>query len=157
MSEAIWKPVLEADLQRTVMNPLLNAQRTAALAPGQADPLTGAIEDAVAEVRAAVETCLKNVLSTDKTTVPPSLRMTACWIALAYLAKRLTVLKLTADQTSEINEARAKLKEVAKCEFAVAKPSDPEATSETQRGGGVSVVCPNTDVRGASPSQMAGL
>jgi hypothetical protein len=157
LSETIWKPVLEADLQRTCMNPLLNAHRTAALATAQADPLIGAIEDAVAEVRAAVETCARNLASVDTTTVPPGLRSAACWIALSYLATRVTVIKLTADQNDEIGNARKKVEMVAKCELAVAKPSEPLSPGDVQRAGGASVVAADPTVRTTTREQMSGL
>jgi phage gp36-like protein len=157
MAESIWVPINEVDMQRTCMNPLLNALRTAALGPGQPDPLIGSIADAVAEVRDAVESCDRNRASSDTTTVPPGLRATACWIALAYLAKRLSAIKLTEDQRKEISDARDLLKAVASCDRAVAKPSEPLTTPDVERGGGASVVAADPCVRTTTREQMSGL
>lgn len=155
--ETIWKAVTEADLQRTCMNPLLNAQRTAALASGQADPLAAAIEEAVAKVRAAIQSCQRNAVSVDVTCVPVSLRDVACWLALERIAKRLTVIKLTGDQVSAIGDARKELERVAECELAVETPSEVLSPASVQRGGGASVVAADTDVRTATREQMSGL
>lgn len=155
--ETIWKAVTEADMQRTCMSPMLDALRQEVLAVGQADPLTGAIEDAVAETRAAVESCDENVAASDTTTVPPSLRAATCWIALAYLQKRISTLRLTQDQKDEIEEARGILKEVAACDRAVARASDPLAEPDVQRGGGATVVDPDETVRTTTRGQMDGL
>lgn len=155
--ETTWKKITEADMQRTVMSPLLEAQRTAALATAQADPMIGAIEDAVAETRAIVQSCERNSVSSDTTTVPPSLRATTCWIALSYIAKRLSVIKLTQDQKDEIAAARETLDEVAACKRAVETPSEALSPGDAQRGGGASVVCPDTDYRTTTASQRSGL
>lgn len=141
------------------MNPKLNALRTAVLAPGQADPMIGAIEDAVAEVRDAVESCDGNIASSDPTTVPPGLRAAGCWIALSYLQKRLGVqsMALTEDQRTEIADAKKLLEKVAGCDRAVATPSEPLATPDVQRGGGATIVDADTSVRTATRTQMDGL
>jgi hypothetical protein len=157
MAETIWVPITEADMQATCMNPLLNALRTAALGPGQVDPLAGAIADAVAEVRASVETCQRNVASSDASTVPPSLKRAGCWIALAYLQKRINTIKLSEDQRTEVSEARDLLKRVAKCDPAVAKPSEPLTSPDVERGGGASVVAADPCVRTTTREQMSGL
>lgn len=144
-------------MQNVCMNALLNAHRTSALAPGQPDPMTAAIADAVAEVRAAVETCQRNLASVDTTTVPPGLHRAACWIALAYLAKRITVIKLTQDQKDEIGDAKKMLERVSDCKLAVAKPSDPLSPPDVQRGGGAVVVAADPCVRTTTREQMTGL
>lgn len=155
--ETIWVTVTEEDLQRTCMNPLLNAQRTAALASGQADPLTAALEEATAKVRAAIQTCARNSVSSDTTTVPMSLRDVTCWIAFERIAKRLTVIKLTSDQTSAISDAKKEMERVAKCELAVETPSEALSPASVQRGGGASVVCPDSDYRTTTREQRSGL
>lgn len=139
------------------MNPLLNAQRTAALASGQADPLTNAMAIATAKVRAAIQTCATNSVSSDTTTVPVSLVAETCWIALARLATRLTVIKLTEDQKTEIAKAEKKLEAVAECDLAVETPSEILTPSSVQRAGGASVVAADTTVRTATRTQMDGL
>jgi hypothetical protein len=155
--ETIWLGVAEADMQRVCMNPKLDALRTAALADGQVDPMVGAIADAVAEVRASVETCQRNLASTDTTTVPPGLRAAACWIALEYLQQRLPTLAFTQDQRNSIDGARKMLERVADCKLAVAKPSDPLSPPDVQRGGGASVVEADPCVRTTTREQMSGL
>jgi hypothetical protein len=157
MAETIWKPVLEADLLRTVMSPLLDAQRTAALQAGQVDPLPAAIEEAVATVRAEIQSCAGNSVSVDTSCVPVSLRDVACWMALERLATRLTVIKLTSDQVRAIEDARKKLERVAACKLAVEIPSEILTPASVQRGGGASVVEADTSVRTATRSQMDGL
>lgn len=157
MAETIWKAVTEADVQRHVLNPQLAALRTAALAQGQVDPLAGAIADAVAEVRVAIETCTRNVASSDVTTVPPEWVKWVCYLALAALQTRLVVLKLASDQKDQITRAEERLDAVRNCKMAVTKPSDPLSPVDVQRGGGAVVVAPDPCVRTTTNEQMTGL
>lgn len=157
MAETIWKPVLEADVLRTVMSPLLDAHREAALDTGQVDPLPDAIVEAVAQVRAEIQTCAANSVSSDATCVPVSLRDVACWIVLDRLATRLSAIKLTPDQVREIEAARKKLERVADCKLAVERPSEILTPASVQRVGGASVVAADETVRTTTREQMSGL
>lgn len=155
--ETIWKPVLEADVLRTVMSPLLDAQRSAAIAVGQVDPLPDAIVEAVAKVRAAIQSCATNSVSVDATCVPVSLRDVACWLVLERVARRLSAIKLTPDQMKGIEEARGELDRVAACKLAVETPSEVLSPASVQRGGGASVVAADESVRTTTRNQMSGL
>lgn len=158
MSEAIWKPVLEADMQRHVLNPKLDAARTAALAPGQVDPMPGAIADTVAEIRAAIQTCQRNSVSSDATTVPPEWVKWACYLIAAALQTRLAgALKLDEDQKKQIERAEERLDEVRNCKLAVTAPSEALETASVQRAGGASVVEADASVRTTTREQMSGL
>lgn len=156
--ETIWRAITEADLQRHVLNPKLNAARTAALAPGQADPLAQTIADTTAEIRAAIQTCRNNAVSSDTTTVPPEWVKWACYLVIAALQTRLAgALKLDEDQRKQVERAEDRLDEVRNCKLAVTVPSEPLSVPSVQRAGGASVVAADTTVRTATREQMSGL
>jgi hypothetical protein len=155
--ETIWKQVTEADMQRHVLNPQLSALRTAALAGGQADPMTGSIEDAIADVRVAIQTCQNNFVSTDATRVPPEWVKWACYLALAAMQTRLPSLKLSDDQKKQIERAEERLDQVRACKLAVTAPSEALSPSNVQRPGGASVVEADATVRTTTREQMSGL
>lgn len=144
-------------MQRALMAAQLAALRTAALGAGQTDPFTGARTAVVAEVRAAIQSCDTNSVSTDTGTVPPELLSATCYLMMAELQTRLPSMKLSESQMDQVKEARRKLERIAECKLAVSAPSEALEPASVQRGGGARVVSADTAVRTATRSQMDGL
>ena len=157
MSETIWVSPSEADMQRVLVAAQLAALRTAALGAGQADPFTGARAAVVAEVRAAIQTCERNRVSSAEGTVPPELLSATAYLIMAELQGRLPALALSESQRDQVKEARAKLERIANCKLAVSAPSQALEPADVQRGGGATVVSADTAVRTATRQQMDGL
>lgn len=157
MPETIWIPITEADVQGQLLNVQLAALRTAALAPGQTDPLTSAIAKVTRTVRLAVESCPSYAVSSVENTIPPCLLAEACWLVIELVQTRVAVLRLTEDQVRQIEAARGLLMKVAGCKWAVEKPGSPLSPASAQRGGGASVVAVDETVRTATRGQMDGL
>jgi hypothetical protein len=157
MAETIWREVVEGDMQRHVLNPQLNALRTAALGSGQADPLEGALADAVADVRVAIESCARNRVSSTAGTVPPEWVKWTCYLALAAMQTRLPSLKLSEDQRKQVERAEERLDLARGCKLAVTRPAEALEPQSVQGGGGAVVVAPDPEARAATRGLMDGL
>jgi len=150
-----WQIITIADLEDYLLAPQLAAIRTAALAPGQDDPVERAIQDVVIEVRNRVAQCGTNTISPTAGTIPPELVRHACYLILEAAQGRIPSLSLEDFQVRMANEARRIMREVGQCDFHITQPSDGVPTDDVISGGGARVVKQRD--RNASPSQMNGL
>ena len=89
-----WLTITNDDLKAVALSEIIDAAQTL-ISPGQPDPAARAIADAVLTVRRAV--AAGNVLDTDPTTVPGSLRALTARAAAFALLERMEI-DLTADQ-----------------------------------------------------------
>lgn len=155
--ETIWLTPTTDDLNRVLVAAQAAALRTAALAVGQSDPFVGARDAVVAEVRAAIQSCARNLVSATAGTVPPELVSATMYLILAEMQGRLPSLRMTEDQKELVSQARKRLERIAECKLAVSAPSEALEPASVQRGGGASVVEADTSVRTATRTQMDGL
>ncbi len=126
-----WITLVADDLNDYLVGAQVTALRTAALSPGQGDPVTEAIEDITAEVRNHVASCSSYILSNDPATIPPELKRHALALVIEAAQPRLK-LKLSEDQVRAATRAWTILGKVAKCDYTVSTPTDPESQPADQ-------------------------
>lgn len=126
-----WITITEEDVKTRLAGAELTAFKTAALSPGQSNPLPEIISQVTDEIRGYVAACAHNTLDAAGT-VPPRLLAPALNMIRYRLATRLPGMKGLIDELrqKEYNDALAVLKDVAACRFAVEDP-DGDATSTT--------------------------
>ena len=134
-----WSIVTEEDLRGTVPGEVLSAVRALAV-PGQADPVAGALAEAVRVTRAAV--AAGNALEHDFATVPGSLRGLTARLAGFALTERLQI-ELTADQRVTRAADTARLERLRAGRERVEAADRP-----LQTGGGVVTVAPGDQGNG---------
>lgn len=124
---ATWIEIAEADVLTVLAGPELAAYREAALADGQADPVQPAIDAITEDVRGYVAGCAKNTLGPDGTIPKRLLRDALALIAVDIPGR---VGKTPKDvRKTKAAEALEKLKLVARCQYAIADPSDDQEAS----------------------------
>jgi len=122
-----WNTLAESDVQTKLAGAELAALKTAALASGQANPLTAIISQVVQEVRGYTAACNQNELGAGET-IPQELETAALAIIRYRLATRLPVASLLTDvRKEEYRDALTLLRSVAKCEFRIEQPATPTA------------------------------
>lgn len=148
-----WLTITEANVLSKLSAPELAAMKTAALASGQANPLTEAIADVVREVRGYVAACSGNTLG-EGDTIPDELLGAAINRIRYELATRLPVASLLTDARKEANrDAVALFGRVAACTFRIIPPT----TAAAAQAGGPAVQVVSTTTRQASRSHLSGL
>jgi hypothetical protein len=118
---------------------------SSALGSGQSNPFTSVMPAVVAEIRAYVASCSRNVLSETANSVPPELEHITYLLLIQAMQGRLPGINLTKVQEDDIKAGRAMLDKVAKCEIAVGAPTDP-AASTVQTGAAAVVVTSSTRI-----------
>lgn len=149
-----WVTISKDDLRNYVVSALVDAIDEAALGDSQTDRFTLVQADTLAEVRMAVASSSENVLDSDATKIPQSLRSACAWLIAAYMAKGLGI-ELTEQQTAEIEAARQKLERVASGDLTVEVPDATDTTPDSQAGSGVELVTYSD--RSFTADTMAGL
>ena len=134
-----WVTVTKAHVENYVVAALLSAIDDAALGDSQSDRFTTVQSDVTGEVRMAVASNSENVLDTDATKIPQSLRSAASWLIAGYMAQGLGV-DLTDQQANELSNARQKLESVARGDLTVEQPDVVDTTPDSQSGSGVSMI-----------------
>lgn len=117
-----WITLTETDLLARLSAPELAAYRTAALKPGQADPVAPVIAGVVAEVRGYVAGHKPNALGPEGT-IPDTLLDAAMALAVARLPARLGV-RLSEERRDARRDAIALLRDVAAGRFFTPAPDD---------------------------------
>ena len=135
-----WQTITIPDLEDYLLAPQLAAIRTAALAPGQDDPVERAIQDVVIEVRNRVAQCGTNTVSPTAGTIPPELVRHACYLILEAAQGRIPSLTLEDFQVRMADEARRIMREVGKCDFKITQPSDGITPTDVISGGGAAII-----------------
>lgn len=134
-----WVTITKAHVENYVVASLLSAIDSAALGDTQTDRFTTVQSDVTKEVRMAVASNSENVLDTDATKIPQSLRSAAAWLIACYMAKGLGV-DLTDQQAEEVTNARTKMDAVARGDWTVEQPDVVDPTPDSQSGSGVSMI-----------------
>jgi hypothetical protein len=134
-----WTTITEADLKDAKVAALVEAFKTAALGTGQTSPLPNIIANVVAQIRANIKGCAKNILDVDPAKIPDDLKSLAARMVCRELQSRLR-LPLKDDERTERADDRADLIRIARCEIPVAVPDNPETVATVQD----SVVTPAT-------------
>lgn len=148
-----WITLTEARFLHHCSGAETNAIKTAALATGQAEPLTDMLAKVVQEVRGYVGAHGANQLG-EGSTIPQELEAAACAMARYRALNRLPIKSLlTETRVSEYKDALQLLRDVAAGRFAIEQP----ATASTQviTGPGIEVVTSTT--RRASRENLSGL
>jgi hypothetical protein len=121
----MWVALTENDIATGLTGPEFNAAKTAALKPGQPDPIAEVIVEITREVRARVAACNANTLG-PAGTIPDECKRHAIAIAVFCLGKRLPrAVLLDEDRRHANNQAVAFLRDVAECKVALEQPETP--------------------------------
>lgn len=151
-----WITLTIDDLASYLNARQLQALRTAALDPGQGDPVVDVINDTLRAIRLAIASCPKNRLSSTPNTIPPELRGEAAALIIGNASTRLSIaLALNEDQKLMIQRADSLLRQIARCDRLVTRPTDPEPEPSASGGAGVQVVTSRPPVAGRQ--QLDGL
>lgn len=130
-----WLTLTAADLNAYMVAEQLDALRTEALAPGQADPFAEIAPDVVAKVRAYIASNPANQVDADPAKIPPELRGDVCYLILAPLLIRLGGSPTDAQQ-KQIEIAHTTLIALREKKLLVSQPANPIAP-EVQGGSNV--------------------
>jgi hypothetical protein len=149
-----WITITQAHVENYVVAALVSAINEAALGDSQTDRFTTVQADVTSEIRMAVASDSKNVLDTDATKIPQSLRSSAAWLIAGYMAQGLGII-LTDQQANELSNARERILAVSRGDLTVEKPDTADETPDGQKGQGVSMVTPQDRV--FTVSTMKGL
>ena len=134
-----WLTITIDDLKAVALSEIIDRAQTL-VTPGQENPVTIAIADAVSAVRAATAT--GNALDADPTTVPRSLRaLTARRAVFALLERAQTAL--TVDQQNTRLADEALLTRIREERQRVEPADQPDPTGATPTvGGGTETIVP---------------
>lgn len=121
-----WRDITETDLKVRFSGTELANWRSAALATGQADPVASAISYVSELVRGYIAGCETNQLGAG-TTVPESLIGPALDILTIEIPRRVGSAVIDPGKLREkaYDQAFVILKDVAKCDFGIEKPTTP--------------------------------
>lgn len=131
-----------ADLEHYVVAALVRAINEAALGDAQTDRFTRVNSDVTALVRMSVASNSENVLDSDTTKIPQSLRSDACWIIAWMMAQGLGI-ELTDQQANEVSNARERLQQVARGSLTIEKPDTEDTEPDGQSGAGLEMITGN--------------
>jgi hypothetical protein len=120
-----WMELTAKDMEVALLPAQLAVLRSAAFGPEGRDPLPELIGGVVRQIRTAVGSSGKFLLSIDWRKIPVELLPDARSLAVERLQTRIPPLRLTADQVRAAENARQVLRSVALAEVAVSRPADP--------------------------------
>jgi len=140
-----WITITQAHVENYVVAALVSAINEAALGDSQTDRFTTVQADVTAEIRMAVASDSSNVLDTDTTKIPQSLRSAGAWLIAGYMAQGLGI-QLTDQQANELANARERILAVSRGDLTVEQPDTADETPDGQKGQGVSMVTPQDRV-----------
>lgn len=149
-----WVTIAQTDVENYVVAALVTAINTAALGDTQTDRFTRVSSDVIQQVRMSVASESENILDSDSTKIPQSLRPDACWIIAGLMAQGLGI-QLTDQQANELANARERLNSVAKGDLTIEVPDAEDDSPDSQAGSGVQMITGSTPI--FTRSTMAGL
>lgn len=138
-----WRAITEADVLSKMSSPELEAFRATAIAGGQADPITTAIDQVTELVRGYVGSNSKNTVDTDNPTfIPERLISPAVDILVVDIPARAAGVQIDPEDARAKAKAQAVrlLERVADNKFSIDDP----VTGNESSSGGASVVNPRT-------------
>lgn len=121
-----WIIITEANLLKTKMAPLVSVLRSAAIDPGQDDPVEEITADVISRIRNKVSTCATNKVDADPTKIPESLKALACRMVIIEAKGRLE-MPLTEDERTQQSIDEKELTAVSRCELVVDQAEVPTA------------------------------
>jgi len=140
-----WSTITQAHVENYVVAALVSAINEAALGDSQTDRFTTVQADVTAEIRMAVASDSSNVLDTDTTKIPQSLRSAGAWLIAGYMAQGLGI-QLTDQQANELANARERILAVSRGDLTVEQPDNADDSPDGQKGQGVSMITPQDRV-----------
>lgn len=132
-----WITLTVTDLNAYLLAEQLDALRSEALAPGQADPFTEIAPDVVAKVRAYIASNPDNQVDADPATIPAELKTDVCYLILAPMLIRLGQ-PISTDQAKQVDLAHSTLIALREKKLLVSQPANPIAPA-VQGGSGVEI------------------
>ena len=118
-----WIALVAANLNDYLLGEQIEALRTEALAPGQADPFTEVSVDVINKVRFYIASNPKNQVSAAPLLIPPELKQDVAYLVIAPLLGRLGIA-LTKDQTEAVDRAYSTLVGLRDGKLLVSNPDD---------------------------------
>jgi len=130
-----WITITADNLNEYQAGKLVAAARTKALAASQTDPFLAVMPDVINRMRDDIRGCKSNQVSATPLTVPPGLRGEAVLLTIEAMQPRLPGIKIDDDLRTLIDDAKARMKRISKCEIPIEIPNDPLTTPDVQLGG----------------------
>lgn len=140
-----WITLTQAHVENYVVAALVTAINSAALGDSQTDRFTLVQADVTAEIRMAVASNESNVLDSDTTKIPQSLRSAGAWLIAGYMAQGLGII-LTDQQANELATARERILAVSRGDLTVEQPETADDSPDGQAGAGVAMITPQDRV-----------
>ncbi len=128
-----WIAITPANLNNAKVSALVDALRMAALGNNQTDRAPEIIQAVVDRIRTEVKGCKNNILDSDPTKIPKSLKAIAVRMMLWDLKNALEFEVTEAEKIDHGNDENF-LKRVASCEIPVNLADNPETVEEVQPG-----------------------
>lgn len=148
-----WITLAVSDLNALMLAEQLDALRSEALAPGQADPFTEIAPAIIAKVRAYIASNPENKVDANVLTIPPELKIDVGYLILAPMMIRLSQ-PLSKDQEKQVEIAHSTLIALREKKLVVSKPDDAVAP-DVQGGDGVELASSTT--RQVTREKLSGL
>ena len=133
-----WITLTLADLQEARVAKLIESLRTKALASGQADPMQGAVDKAVGELRAAIGFSGKYRLDATPGTIPPSLHDLAVQRVVRLLQGRL-LMELSPEQVEDKRTYEKRLEQLNVGKWPIEQPAAVAASPVQSTEGGCEI------------------
>lgn len=150
-----WSTITGIDVEARIPANLLAVVRERFNDAGT-DPMPVIIRDVIARVRGAVASCRNYHLDQDTTLLPPELVDDAAYLVVGGLLLRLGEATPIGDALkTRIEHAETRLLAVAKCEYSVSSPENPQGSPSAQPIGKVSQV--SGEPRRNTPARLSGL
>lgn len=137
-----WIAITADNLNEYQAGKLVAAARTKALAAGQADPFLAVMPDVINRMRADIRGCKINQVSATPLTVPAGLRGEAVLLTIEAMQSRLPGITIEEDLRTLIDDAKARMKRISKCEIPIETPDDPQTPGDVQSGSLIEEVNP---------------
>lgn len=133
-----WITIVVSDLRAYLVAEQLAALQAEALGVGQADPFTEIMPDVVLKIRAYIASNPENLVDSAALTLPPELKLDACYLILQPMLNRLGI-ELTKDQTAALERAHSTLIALREKKLLVSRPAAP-VEADVQGGAGAVLV-----------------
>lgn len=140
-----WVTVSFEDCKNYVVGALVNAIDQSALDGAQLDRFTQIHSDTIAEIRMAISKDPSNILDSDATKIPQSLRPHAAWLICGRMAAGIGY-DLQDQQLALFNEANQMLKDLRAKLITVEVPDTDDTTPDAQAGSSIELVAVSTSL-----------
>ena len=148
-----WITLTVADLADYLVSEQLDALRTEALGPGQADPFGKVAADVVAMVRSYIASNPENLVDPNPLSIPPELKLNVCYLIAAPMLGRLNQ-SLSDDQRRQLDLAQTTLVALREKKLLVSRPDN--AVAPAVQGGSAAELASCTP-RQATRAKLSGL